>query len=250
MTTWDEFAAAAPELAANGRRLFERTGSGEALLATVRGDALPRIHPIAIGIVEGRLLGFLIVGSAKTADLAADGRYALHAHQDPAEPHEFLVRGRAREVSDHSLRSAAAAAWSFTVDEGYRLFEFSIDHAVFGERGDPNAWPPVYSSWRSEGASSARSAADKPPVSRVRGSGYRPGHAGGFAVLRDRDHVQLRRSPSTAFPRTVWRPPRNARSRRRRAGRGVAASSACAGPSLGAPPSRGAAHGLGIGAAQ
>jgi hypothetical protein len=148
MAGWDEFAAAAPEMAATGRRLIERTGTGEGLLATVRGAALPRIHPINLAIVDGRLLAFLIVGSAKLADLVADGRYALHAHQDPAEPHEFLVRGHAREVADPAIHSAAAAAWSFEVDDGYRLFEFSIEHAVFGERGDPDGWPPIYTSWR------------------------------------------------------------------------------------------------------
>jgi hypothetical protein len=149
MATWDQFETAAPDLAARGRRLIERRGAGEALLATVRGEGLPRIHPINVAIVDGRLLAFLIVGSAKLGDLAADGRYALHAHQDPAEPHEFLVRGRAVEISDISLRAAAAAAWAFEVDDGYRLFEFTIAHAIFGERGDPDAWPPVYTSWRS-----------------------------------------------------------------------------------------------------
>jgi dipeptidyl aminopeptidase/acylaminoacyl peptidase len=149
MAIWDEFAAATPDLAAKGRRLIERTGTGEALLATVRGDAPPRIHPINVAIVDGRLLAFLIVGSAKLADLAADGRYALHAHQDPAEPHEFLLRGRAREVLEPAARAAAGAACSFEVDDGYRLFEFPIDHAVYGERADPNAWPPIYTSWRS-----------------------------------------------------------------------------------------------------
>ena len=149
MTAWSVFATADPGLAATGRRLFERSGTGEALLATVRGDAPPRIHPINIAIVDGRLLAFLIVGSAKLADLEADGRYALHAHQDRAEPHEFLVRGRADAVTDPAVRTAAAAAWAFGVDDGYRLFEFSVDHAVFGERADPDAWPPRYASWRS-----------------------------------------------------------------------------------------------------
>src|SRR5260221_11564167 len=149
MASWSDFAAASPELAAQGRRLFERYGAGEASLATVRGDAPPRIHPINIAIVDGHLLGFLIVGSAKLGDIAADGRYALHAHQDRAEPHEFLVRGRAVEVLDPGLRAAAAEVWPFDVDEGYRLYEFTIDHAVFGERGDPDAWPPRYTSWRS-----------------------------------------------------------------------------------------------------
>lgn len=151
MATWAEFAAESPDLAANGRRLIERTGSGEALLATVRGDAPPRIHPINVAIMDGRLLAFLIVGSAKLADLAADGRFALHAHQDPTEPHEFLLRGRAREVLDPATRTATGSAWAFAVDDGYRLFEFSIDHAVYGQRADPNAWPPIYTSWRSAG---------------------------------------------------------------------------------------------------
>ncbi len=149
MVTWDEFATAAPGIAATGRRLIERTGIGEALLATVRADAPPRINPVYVAIVGGRLVSFLIVGSAKVGDLAADGRYALHAHQDATEPSEFLVRGRASEVMDPNFRAAAAGAWSFEVDDGYRLFEFSIDHAVLGERPDADAWPPRYTSWRS-----------------------------------------------------------------------------------------------------
>ncbi len=150
MVAWDDFATAAPELAAKGRRLFERRGDGEALLASVRGDNPPRIHPINVAIVGGRLLAFVIVGSAKVADLAGDGRYALHAHQDPAEPHEFQVRGHAREVTDAATRAAVAAAWAFEVDDGYRLFEFGIEHAIFGERASADDWPPVYTSWRAK----------------------------------------------------------------------------------------------------
>jgi hypothetical protein len=33
------------------------------------------------------------------------------------------------------------------VDDGYRLFDFSVEHAVFGERGSADDWPPVYRSW-------------------------------------------------------------------------------------------------------
>jgi hypothetical protein len=150
VSSWTEFASLSPDLAAQGRRLFERYGAGEAFLSTVRGSATPRIHPINVAIVDGRLLGFVIVGSAKAADLAADGRYALHAHQDRAEPHEFLVRGNAVEVVDPAVRASAASVWPFEVDDGYRLYEFAIDHAVFGERGDPDAWPPRYTSWRDQ----------------------------------------------------------------------------------------------------
>ena len=148
MTTWNDLADGAPTIAAAGRRLIERSGIGEGLLATVRGDAPPRIHPVHVRIVDGRLLTFVIVGSAKAGDLAADGRYALHAHQDPAVPHEFLVRGRATEVRDADLRAAAAGEWSFEIDDGYTLYELSIDRAVFGERSTADDWPPVYTSWR------------------------------------------------------------------------------------------------------
>ena len=148
MTTWNDLAQGSPTIADAGRRLIERSGIGEGLLATVRGDAPPRIHPVHVRIVDGRLLTFVIVRSAKAGDLLADGRYALHAHQDPAVPHEFLVRGHATEVRDAGLRSTAAGEWSFEVDDGYTLYELSIDHAVFGERASADDWPPVYTSWR------------------------------------------------------------------------------------------------------
>ena len=148
MATWGEFAAAAPALANRGWSRIERDGVGEGLLATVRGDAPPRIHPVNTGLVDGTLLLFVIGGSAKAADLAADGRYALHAHQDPAVPHEFLVRGRAAPVEDPERRAAAASVWPFEVDESYLLYELGVEHAVFGERPTADDWPPVYTSWR------------------------------------------------------------------------------------------------------
>ena len=148
MTTWEGFEAESPGLAAVGRRLLERKGTGEALLATVRGEGLPRINPIDVAIVDGHLVAYVIVGSAKLATLEADGRYALHAHVDPAAPSEFLVRGRAHAVTDPALGAAAASSWSFEVDDGYRLFEFDIEQVVHGERADADAWPPKYTSWR------------------------------------------------------------------------------------------------------
>jgi hypothetical protein len=148
MTTWDEFAAAAPELAAAGLALLERSGPAEGLLATVRDDVPPRIHTVKVGVVAGRLLTFVIVGSAKTRDLEEDGRYALHAHLDPDVPNEFLLRGRATAVSDATLRGTAVAAWPFEVDDGYALYDLSIDHALLGRRASADEWPPVYTSWK------------------------------------------------------------------------------------------------------
>ncbi len=146
LTTWAQFEAADPGLAAAGQRLIDRGGGGQALLATVRGDEPPRIHPIDVAIVGGRLCAF-ILRSAKRTDLERDGRYALHTHQDPAAPSEFSVRGRASLVESEDVRSAAAVHWSFEVDETYALFEFSIEAALLGARETADEWPPRYSSW-------------------------------------------------------------------------------------------------------
>lgn len=147
MRTWGEFEAAAPNLAAAGRRLIYSRGDGEALLATVRDAEEPRIHPINVGIIGGHLYAFIIARSPKRVDLETDGRYALHTHVDPIAPSEFSVRGHARLVEVSDIRSAVAAEWYFTVDETYRLFEFSVAAALHGGRSTADDWPPRYSSW-------------------------------------------------------------------------------------------------------
>ena len=134
--SWGEFEQAAPGLAAAGRRLFDRDGIGQGLLATVRDDLAPRIHPIWFAIVDGRLYAF-ILRSAKRADLERDGRFALHNHVDPAAPSEFSIRGRARAVDDEAVRSAVAADWAFEPDDAYRLFELGVEAAVLGYAGRP-----------------------------------------------------------------------------------------------------------------
>jgi hypothetical protein len=151
MATWNDFERESPELAETGRRLLTRSGTGEALLATVRGDATPRIHPVYAEVVDGHLLTFAIEGSAKAADLAADGRYALHVHVDPTAPDEFALRGRGRDVTDPDLRRRAVEAWAFDASEGYRLVELEIEHALLGRRPTADDWPPIYTSWRSDG---------------------------------------------------------------------------------------------------
>jgi hypothetical protein len=146
MATWAEFATAAPSLAAEGRDLLYRDGHGQALLATVRGGDLPRIHPISLAVVGERLYAF-ILRSAKRLDLEQDGRFALHTLHDPAAPSEFAIRGRATLVDTDGVRSAVASDWSFEVDETYGLFEFWIESALLGVRDGPDEWPPRYTSW-------------------------------------------------------------------------------------------------------
>ena len=156
MVTWADLNAAAPDIAAVGRDLIYRGAAGEALIATVRGNEPPRIHPINVEIVDDRLYAF-IGKSPKQRDLRTDGRYALHTHQDPAVPREFMVRGRASLIDAADVRSAVAGQWSFEPDDTYDLFEFSIESALLGLRDDADEWPPRYSSWSApaEGTSAA-----------------------------------------------------------------------------------------------
>jgi hypothetical protein len=148
MATWGDLAAAAPELAGKGRQLLYRTGDGEALLATVRDDTPPRIHPIAIGIVGGGLYAF-ILPSPKLTDLETDGRYSLHAYPDAAVPHEFEVRGRVRPVAG-PRRAELATGWSWEVGDA-AAFEFLVEEALLGERDSRDDWPPRYTTWSATG---------------------------------------------------------------------------------------------------
>ena len=145
---WSAFEAAARDIAAEGRRLLRRGGADEGLLATVRGDAPPRIHPVSVGIVDGRLLVFVLL-STKRTDLEVDGRFALHAHQDAAAPGEFSIRGRAVAVEEGAVRDGAARSWPFEVDGTYRLFELRLESAILGRRPTADDWPPRYSTWSS-----------------------------------------------------------------------------------------------------
>ncbi|HET8586955.1 MAG TPA: pyridoxamine 5'-phosphate oxidase family protein [Candidatus Limnocylindria bacterium] len=151
MASWDEFERAAPDLAAKGRALLYQRGDGEGLLATIAANGTPRIHPLNVGVKDGRLLVFIQGHSAKARDLEANQHYALHAHIDADHPDEFMVRGQARLVTDPAVRAAAAGDWFFNVADTYPLYELAIDHALLGERASANDWPPQYRSWRSAG---------------------------------------------------------------------------------------------------
>jgi hypothetical protein len=144
LASWSAFATAAPALAKAGASHLDRA-KGAALLATVRGDAPPRIHPVTVGIVDGGLYVFLL-DSAKRKDLTDDGRFALHAHQDMAAPDEFSIRGRARLISAGELRDRVGAGWFFEVDDTYWLYELLVQSVILGERG-ADEWPPRYTRW-------------------------------------------------------------------------------------------------------
>ena len=148
LAAWADFAAAAPELGTAGARHLDRS-EGAALLATIRGEAPPRIHPVTVAFNGDGLYVFLL-DSAKRRDLAEDGRFALHAHQDQAAPDEFSIRGRARLVPAGAERDRVGTGWYFTVDDTYWLFELRIQSAILGERA-ADEWPPRYRRWSARG---------------------------------------------------------------------------------------------------
>ena len=129
VTSWAEFAAEAPELAAFG---LERFKQGVAFLGTVRPDGWPRVHPVTPIVGEGRLFLFMEPTSPKGQDLRRDGRYAMHTlvTDQVGSGGEFVVRGRATPVDDPAVRAGAAGAASYSPAERYVLFELGVEGAL------------------------------------------------------------------------------------------------------------------------
>ncbi|MCH8064471.1 MAG: pyridoxamine 5'-phosphate oxidase family protein [Chloroflexi bacterium] len=127
MATWSEFAKAAPEMAALGLKQFEKFHI--AYLATVRKDGSPRVHPVSPIFAGGRLFVATAPTSPKRLDQIRDGRYVIHALPGKEEE-EFLIRGRARRVTDDATRAAVAEAAGHTVRPEDWVFEYDIETAA------------------------------------------------------------------------------------------------------------------------
>jgi nitroimidazol reductase NimA-like FMN-containing flavoprotein (pyridoxamine 5'-phosphate oxidase superfamily) len=149
VATWAEVAASAPELAADGERLFRAFTL--AFLATVRADGGPRVHPVTVTVHDGRLYVFLVHGTPKRADLLRDPRFALHSFPsfprgtvDSYVDDEVVLFGRARPIEDAGTRAAVAAVHNDTVHERDLLFELGVERAQHKTRRDGRA---VYIRW-------------------------------------------------------------------------------------------------------
>jgi hypothetical protein len=139
MTTWQQFADAAPELAAFGAR---RLATGVAYLATVKRDGAPRVHPVTPIIGQGRLFLFMEPTSPKGHDLKRGSHYALHCAVEDTEggAGEFWCSGVGAFLTDAESRAVATAASQYAPKERYILFELSVEEAamtVYDESG-PN----------------------------------------------------------------------------------------------------------------
>ena len=144
---WSELEGAAPELAAEGRRLLYQFGLGLGFLATIRPDGGPRLHPFCPIVAEGGLWGF-IGSSPKRADLRRDGRYAVHSFPPEQVDDEFCVDGHAVEIDDPATIAAVRAAYEAPIQSADEvLFELRIVRALLATYGPRPSWPPTYVRW-------------------------------------------------------------------------------------------------------
>lgn len=153
MTTWGAFAAAEPDLAADGLALLTQFGPGLAFLATVRADGGPRLHPICPVVAEGELWAFIIEASPKCRDLRRDGRFALHSFPPEEVDDELAITGTAQEQvgagpGDPRWREIQAATTANVGTAGEVLFRLELDSVLVATYAERGAFPPRYRSWR------------------------------------------------------------------------------------------------------
>jgi len=109
MTKWNEFAEAAPRIAAIFRRRHAAAGN-LCLLATLRSDGYPRISPIEPRIFEDRLWLIGMPGTTKFLDLGRDPRFCLHTATVDTEVKEGDAKlwGLVEDVRDPALHQRFA----------------------------------------------------------------------------------------------------------------------------------------------
>lgn len=158
MLTWGNFRQARPDLAEAGRALLYQFGVGLALLATVRRDGGPRVHPMCPVITDDGLFAF-IIPSPKLNDLVRDGRYAMHGFP-PAESEDAIyLTGSAETRLDASLRRSLATVflsergWSSQPPgfEDQGLFEFLIDSCLLTKTTGHGDHEPKHTVWKAGG---------------------------------------------------------------------------------------------------
>lgn len=105
MSTWQEFAEEAPELAKAVRARFEATKHH--VLATLRKDGSPRVSGTEVTFSGPELTLGSMLNARKAADLLRDGRCAIHAN-----PGDGSMEGGDAKVSGvaYEVRDAAAKA--------------------------------------------------------------------------------------------------------------------------------------------
>ncbi|MDQ3724520.1 MAG: pyridoxamine 5'-phosphate oxidase family protein [Actinomycetota bacterium] len=100
MASWQEFEAAAPEMAAEVRKRFD--AHTHKTIATLRKDGSPRISGTETNFAEGELWIGAMWESRKALDLRRDPRFALHSGSDdpPEWEGDAKIEGVAEEILD------------------------------------------------------------------------------------------------------------------------------------------------------
>ena len=149
MLSWSEFALAVPELASFGA---DRLLVPPAYLATVTGDAWPRVHPVTPIVTSNGLYVFMEPTSPKGRDLRERRRYAMHngVPDTAGSGGEFVVRGEGVFVDDAAVRAEVVAASSYEPAGHYVLFELLVTSARANGYDDVTLPEPSRWSARSE----------------------------------------------------------------------------------------------------
>jgi hypothetical protein len=146
---WDDFAAAAPELAALGREAFE--DQHLSILGTLRRDGWPRVSPCEVYFVGDELMLGMMPESRKALDLRRDSRITVINGQSERIPKrgDFKLYGRAVEIFDKPMRDALADAQEAVI--GWRPTDpfhvFSVDilsasYISFADNHQLMRWTP------------------------------------------------------------------------------------------------------------
>lgn len=142
---WEQFEAAAPELAAVGRTQFEQ--SGVALIGTLRKDGTPRISCVEPCILDGVLYLGMMWQSRKALDLLHDSRLVLHntVCTSTGDEVEFSLHGRAIEIRDPEVRSRYRSERTSWQEPHFHLFSLDIQSASLvaygGGEQAVSVWP-------------------------------------------------------------------------------------------------------------
>jgi len=131
MTTYDDFAREAPELAAAVRARFEAGPTAKHhVLATLRPDGSPRVSGTEVGFRGGELFLGSMPDARKARDLQRDPRCALHAHTGDGTMAggDAKVAGRALEATDEA--TLAAFRGGEQPAGPYHLFLLDLTEAV------------------------------------------------------------------------------------------------------------------------
>jgi hypothetical protein len=147
MATWDDFAAAAPELAAAARKLLE--AHTHLTIATLRKDGAPRISGIEAQVLLGDLWFGSMPDALKARDLQRDPRFALHSGTgDASDWHgDAKVAGRAEEITDPQRMKEIFEAMGHPQSGPSHLFRAELGEVSTVRLGEP-ADHLLIDSWR------------------------------------------------------------------------------------------------------